>query len=148
MVTPDSSQSLPSLKVLRCLSFMFSISDTQLSCSLARHSRRFSYQKHEVMKDPTTPYPKVGFGLFPFRSSLTQGISFDLFSSPYLDISVQEVTPHPINWDGSHISRYEGLPHSDTAGSMLRDSSPTTFVVMYVLLRHSMPRHPRLGGRP
>ncbi len=27
----------------------------------------------------------------PFRSSLTKGLSFDFFSSPYLDISVQEV---------------------------------------------------------
>jgi hypothetical protein len=31
------------------------------------------------------------FGLFPVRSSLTKGISCDLFSSRYLDISVPQV---------------------------------------------------------
>ena len=35
-----------------------------------------------------------------------------------------------------------GFPHSDTAGSLLRDNSPTTFAVLHVLLRHTMPRHP------
>lgn len=39
---------------------------------------------------PTTP-PKW-FGLFPFRSSLTKGISYVFFSSAYLDISVLQVT--------------------------------------------------------
>ena len=34
---------------------------------------------------------KLWFGLFPFRSPLTQGISFDFFSSGYLDVSVLRV---------------------------------------------------------
>ncbi len=42
---------------------------------------------------PTTPYmPKhVWFGLFPFRSPLLGESLFDLFSSAYLDVSVQRV---------------------------------------------------------
>lgn len=35
-----------------------------------------------------------------------------------------------------------GFSHSDTAGSMLRSSFPTTIVAMYVLLRYFIPRHP------
>ena len=92
------------------------------------------------MKNPTTPLINQWFGLFPFRSSLTQGISFDFFSSLYLDISVQVViSPPKVE---SHAITHGGFPHSDTAGSMLRDSSPTTFVAMYVLLRYNIPRHP------
>ena len=39
------------------------------------------------------PLPKARFGLFPVRSSLTKGISFDFYSSEYLDISVPRVSP-------------------------------------------------------
>ena len=35
-----------------------------------------------------------------------------------------------------------GLLHSDTDGSKLRSSSPSTIVAMYVLLRKIRPRHP------
>ena len=40
------------------------------------------------------PHNKLWFGLFPVRSSLTKGISYDFFSSGYLDISVPLLT-HP-----------------------------------------------------
>ena len=43
------------------------------------------------MSDPTTLPINWKFRLIPFRSSLTKELSFDFFSSPYLDISVQEV---------------------------------------------------------
>lgn len=46
-----------------------------------------------------------GLDMSPFRSSLTKGLSFDFFSSPYLDISVQEV-PAP-SYDGA-LSIYIG----------------------------------------
>lgn len=35
-----------------------------------------------------------------------------------------------------------GFPHSDTAGSKLRGSSPTTIAAMYVLHRQHTPRNP------
>ena len=38
-------------------------------------------------------------------------------------------------------AKRDGLPHSDTVGSKLRSSSPTTIVTMYVLLRKKEPRH-------
>gem|GEM_PF-5133408 len=37
---------------------------------------------------------------------------------------------------------WTGFPHSDTAGSKLRGSYPTTIAAMYVLLRQHMPRYP------
>jgi hypothetical protein len=48
--------------------------------------------QNPILKTLQPPY-KYGFGLFPFRSSLTQGISYDFFSSGYLDISVPLVSP-------------------------------------------------------
>ncbi len=69
---------------------------------------------------------KIWFGLIPFRSSLTKEISFVFFSCAYLDISVQHVPPQTINCLG-HLVNKAGLPHSDTAGSQLFGSYPTTF---------------------
>lgn len=85
------------------------------------------------------PRPEGRFSLFPFRSSLTKGISCDFFSCAYLDISVQRVPlPHCCGSTGFYPA---GLPHSETIGSQLRDSSPMTIVVLYVLRRLKKPRH-------
>jgi hypothetical protein len=43
------------------------------------------------------PRSEDRFELFPVRSSLTKGISYDLFSSRYLDISVPQVIRRLIN---------------------------------------------------
>ena len=53
----------------------------------------YSFTKKESNIEVLQPPYKYGFGLFPFRSSLTQGISYDFFSSGYLDISVPLVSP-------------------------------------------------------
>ena len=45
-----------------------------------------------LSRNPSLPCG-IWFRLFRFRSPLTYGISFDLFSCPYLDVSVQGV-PH------------------------------------------------------
>ena len=61
------------------------------------------------VSDPTTPLDlRRRFGLSPFRSSLTRGLSFDFFSSPYLDISVQEV-PDPAKCGDPRLRRV-GFP--------------------------------------
>lgn len=52
---------------------------------------RCSVQKIDSLMGSYNP-ARRRFGLFPFRSSLTQGISYDFFSSAYLDISVQRLT--------------------------------------------------------
>ena len=82
--------------------------------------------------------------VWPFPRSLatTCGISVDVFSCPYLDVSVQGV---PLIQLFIHymIHRYClcVLPHSDISGSKLICSSPKLFVACHVLHRLLMPRH-------
>jgi hypothetical protein len=90
VVTPDSTRSLPSPSLLRNTLECFLISNTRLSRSLATYSTVFFYQKTSHI-EVLQPHNKLWFGLFPVRSSLTKGISFDFFSTGYLDISVPQV---------------------------------------------------------
>ncbi len=96
MVTPDSTESLPSLSLLRntleCVWFLC----TRLSRSLAAYSTAFYYPNTSHI-EVLQPRYKYRFVLIPVRSSLTKGISYDLFSSRYLDISVPQVSRHLIN---------------------------------------------------
>lgn len=142
MVAPTSYQSLPSLIVLRYLSLHFLDFDYGTVTLFGQVFQTVCLsRKVKYTKDPVTLRLAPEFRLFPFRSSLTQGISFDFFSSGYLDISVHRVA-FPRKCGGSARLRAQGFLHSDTAGSLLHDSFPTTFVVLHVLLRHTMPRHP------
>ena len=79
----------------------------------------------------------------PRSLATTCGISVDVFSSPYLDVSVQAV-PRVLLWIHSTLTRYcrAGFPHSVTRGSMLMCSSPQLFAACHDLLRLLMPRHP------
>ena len=83
--------------------------------------------------------------VWPLPRSLatTCGISVDVFSSPYLDVSVQAV-PRVLLWIHSTLTRYcrAGFPHSVIHGSMLMCSSPWLFAACHDLLRLLMPRHP------
>ena len=78
----------------------------------------------------------------PLSLATTHGISFDFFSSGYLDVSVPRV-PHVNLWIQLtfHGSSPWGFPHSDICGSRLIYSSPQLFAVSHVLLRLLMPRH-------
>ena len=92
------------------------------------------------------PYPgKLGLPVWPPPRSLatTCGISVDVFSSPYLDVSVQAVPPVRL-WIHRTVTRYcrAGLPHSVISGSTLMCSSPKLFAACHDLLRLLMPRHP------
>ena len=91
-----------------------------------------------------TPYSLL-ITVWPLSLSLatTHKISVDFSSSPYLDVSVQEV---PLIYLCIQYMIYEllsyGLLHSDICGSKLAYSSPQLFAVNHVLLRFPMPRHP------
>ena len=89
---------------------------------------------------PTTP-DKIWFGLFPVRSSLTKGISFDLFSSGYLDISVPQLTFLCTRQRTSCITTTEvtlfGHRRITAFWELLDD-----FRALDVLLRPNKPRHP------
>ena len=82
--------------------------------------------------------------VWPLPRSLatTSGISVDVFSSPYLDVSVQAV-PFIHLWIQYtvltlHVS---GFPHSEICGSKLICSSPQLIAAYHVFHRLSVPRH-------
>ena len=92
------------------------------------------------------PYPdKQCLSVWPPPRSLatTCGISVDVFSSPYLDVSVQAV-PSVRLWIHRTVTEYcsAGLPHSVISGSTLMCSSPKLFAACHDLHRLLMPRHP------
>ena len=92
------------------------------------------------------PYPgNLGLPVWPPPRSLatTCGISVDVFSSPYLDVSVQAV-PLVRLWIHRTMTEYcsAGLPHSVIRGSKLMCSSPRLIAAYHDLRRLLMPRHP------
>ena len=75
----------------------------------------------------------------PLSLATTRGISVDVFSSPYLDVSVQAV---PLIQLCIHcMIPYGGFPHSEISGSKLICSSPKLIAAYHVLHRLLMPRH-------
>ena len=78
----------------------------------------------------------------PRSLATTCGISVDVFSCPYLDVSVQAGPPaclliqHAVTASSS-----AGFPHSDISGSMRMCRSPELIAACRVLLRLLMPRH-------
>ena len=85
----------------------------------------------EILLPPVWPSPR--------SLATTSGISVDVFSSPYLDVSVQAV-PLIHLWIQCMIP-YGGFPHSEISGSMLICSSPKLIAAYHVLHRLLMPRH-------
>jgi hypothetical protein len=91
-------------------------------------------------------YASSEFRLFRFRSPLLTESHVISFPHPtemfqfgwypaccYRSLSTTLATDYPLR---------SGLPHSETAGSMDYDSSPTNIAIICVLLRHECPRHP------
>jgi hypothetical protein len=111
-------------------------------CDRPSHAVRLSLV-NGVMLSTT---PKVFLpSVWPLPRSLatTCGISFDLFSSPYLDVSVRAVSPINLCIQ-LMVTEYcsAGFPHSDTHGSVPAFGSPWLFADRCVLLRLLVPRHP------
>ena len=67
----------------------------------------------------------------------TLEIDVSFFSSSYLDVSVQRVSPHC--WVTGLLPA--GLSHSDICGSSLVCKSPQLFAAYHVLLSLQEPRH-------
>ena len=68
----------------------------------------------------------------------TLEIDVSFFSSSYLDVSVQRVSPHC--WVTGLLPA--GLSHSDIRGSILVCKSPRLIAAYHVFLRLQEPRHP------
>ena len=86
----------------------------------------------------------------PRSLATTCGISVDVFSCPYLDVSVQGVPrvqfrafPAYDYFVHRTLTRYcrAGFPHSEISGSMRMCRSPELIAACRVLLRLLMPRH-------
>lgn len=117
---------------------------------MVRHSRLFCYLvslQIGLLQPPSRASTKQVWA-FPISLSATNGITIVFSSSPYWDVSVQMVTPKRVNirhkWCilAPWCLVKDGFPHSDTDGSQLFGSSPTTFAALRVLLRQLTPRHP------
>ena len=78
------------------------------------------------------------FGLLPRSLAATGGISFDYFSSGYLDVSVHQVC-RPF---GCLLITAGGLPHSEICESKPTCGSSQLFAAYRVLHRLLTPRHP------
>ena len=78
----------------------------------------------------------------PRSFATTKGISFDFFSSGYLDGSVPQVSLRQPMYSVEYV-RYQsdGLLHSDTRGSTNVCFSPRLFAAYRVLHRQIAPRH-------
>ena len=92
---------------------------------------------------PATPQEFL-LTVWPLSLSLatTQEISVDFSSSPYLDVSVQAVSPIYlfIQYTVTEVCSV-GLLHSEIHGSKRTYRSPWLIAVNHVLLRLPMPRH-------
>ena len=90
------------------------------------------------MLESYNPLDKSRVWADPCSLVATKGISFDFFSSGYLDISVLQVTfPLKAEQRNFHCARF---PYSDTAGSSDVDSSPARFAINRVLPRLETPK--------
>ena len=78
----------------------------------------------------------------PLSLATTHGISVDVSSSGYLDVSVPRV-PRARLWihRALHDSSSWVFPHSEICGSMFICNSPQLIAACHVLLRLLMPRH-------
>ncbi len=110
-------------------------------CGRLSHAVLLDSSGHDAGPNPENPErPSV----WPPPRSLatTSGISVDVFSCPYLDVSVQGV-PLVRLWIHRTMTAYCAavLPHSEISGSKLICSSPKLIAACHVLLRLLMPRH-------
>ena len=86
--------------ILRCQLEFPAPSSTGLSPCLTQLSRSVRLRQSIHIADPTTPEPMTRVWALPISLAATQGISFDFFSSAYLDVSVRQVSPlYPMDSD-------------------------------------------------
>ena len=143
MVVPPSSLRIPRVRRYSgycCLSYRFAYEALTLSCR-ASHPARLPLRITCAVRTPQVFLPTV----WPPPRSLatTNGISVDVFSSGYLDVSVPRVPPA---WLCIYHAVTEvlsaGLPHSEICGSQDICSLPQLFAACHVFHRLLVPRHP------
>ena len=138
---------LPSLRVPRARKYS---GYRRSSCRFVYETLTlFGWLSHTIRLQINVPYTVHTPIIFlwtvwpvPISLATTFGISFDFFSSPYLDVSVREV-PFLNLWIQLRIhgSSPWGFPHSEICGSKLISNSPQLIAGYHVLHRLSVPRH-------
>ena len=101
---------------------------TGLSPALARLSRRFRFLHLSHWASPRS-------------LATTSGVSVDVLSSSYLDVSVRSVRL-PCLCIQHGIPQRGGFPHSEILGSKPTPGSPKLIAGCHVLHRLLTPRHP------
>ena len=105
------------------------------------HTVRLDTSDHDASPNPENP-ERLSVWPVPRSLATTCGISVDVFSCPYLDVSVQGVPLAQLCIHCTIPEYCSGVfPHSDIPGSQLICSSPRLFAACHVLLRLLMPRH-------
>ena len=125
------------------------VSRTSLSLSLVCYSEHFCYKKLHRISSALQPCNKLQFRLFPFRSPLLRESLMIFFPGA---TEMFQFTPCPPKQVYIHCwiilckgTLAGGLPHSETAGSKVYNTSPTSIAVICVLPRPMPPRHPLLA---
>ena len=142
-MVPPSSHRVSRVRRYSGFSWLSSpfVYETITPYGVSSHTLRLSYLMPYAVRTPQVLLPVV----WPLPRSLatTKGISVDVFSSPYLDVSVQAV-PSVYLWIQYTVTGLlpAGFPHSDIHGSRPAFGYPWLFVDRYVLLRLPVPRHP------
>ena len=92
----------------------------------------------------SSPFRFSSIGRWPGPISLatTHGVSVDVLSSGYLDVSVRRVCLAVLCIQTAIPRKRGGFPHSEIRGSTIARISPRLIAACYVLHRLSMPRHP------
>ena len=100
--------------------------------------RPFSWNFFLFCRSSTPEVRRLPVWALPSSLAATGGISFDYFSSGYLDVSVPQVCL-PFGYQNMTSG---GLPHSEIHGSVPTCGSPCLFAAYRVLRRLLTPRHP------
>ena len=106
--------------------------------SMLHLPRSFSWSFFALRGSSTPVVRRRPVWALPSSLAATGGISFDYFSSGYLDVSVPQVCL-PFGYQNMTSG---GLPHSEIHGSVPTCGSPCLFAAYRVLRRLLTPRHP------
>ena len=113
------------------------------------YSRIFCVSTHTGLS-PTTVCLSRQFWFFtkdhwpvPRSLATTNGVSVDVLSSGYLDVSVPQVRLYDPMYSDRHTTKCGGFPHSEIRGSKNIGLSPRLIAAYHVLHRLSVPRHPQ-----
>ena len=115
-----------------------SLSLTGVLPSVPNLPRSFSWRFFLLCRSSTPVVRRRPVWALPSSLAATGGISFDYFSSGYLDVSVHRVC---LPFGCLHLTA-GGLPHSEIHGSVPTCGSPCLFAAYRVLHRLLTPRHP------